>query len=584
MPTAGRTGWAALSVVLAAGAFLSGAVSANAFVYWTSGVSGGIGRAEPDGTGASSGFIGSGGPTHGVAVDGGHIYWANSGGGTIGRANLDGSGIEPAFITGADEPSGVTVGDGHLYWTNEGSNTIGRANLDGSAPSESFVPTGAEPDGVALDSTRLFWANKGGTSIGSAKLEPDGSIVTGSVSNSFITGASEPSGVATDGTSIYWSNTGDGSVGKASTAGLVASQSFITGLNVPTGVAVDASHLYWVDSGSGEIGRSDLGGGGVNTSFIAGLADPDGLAVDANVLPPSTSIGLSPSTPTGEAGWYRSAVQVTVSGAPGFYPLAATGCGENLVPAPNVFTALPSPCGLTGAGASISGEGSHVLYAGSEDDHGNAGPVVSAAFKIDTTPPTVSCSGAPRFAEASHGATVLASVADTVSGPAQTSVGASVSTSSPGLGSVRLTGRDVAGNTASISCQYTVGSGARPLSPRPVLAWKVVRAKGGSTRFVELKVSKIARGASVSLSCKGRGCPFSAIVPAATKRLTSTRDLLALLRGDRFHPGTRLRIAVAKKGTIGRAWILLVRGRSKRPQETVGCTEPGSSVVHASCS
>ena len=81
----------------------------GAHVYWGGT---GIGRANLDGTGADPSFIDLN--ALGVAVDGAHVYWANldTGGsaisslygttGGIGRANLEGTGVVQCFIRSAD--------------------------------------------------------------------------------------------------------------------------------------------------------------------------------------------------------------------------------------------------------------------------------------------------------------------------------------------------------------------------------------------------------------------------------------------------------------------------------------------------
>ena len=105
-------------------ASLTVASRAEAFVYW-SGNTGGIGRANLDGTGADNGFIF--GYSCGVAVDGTHIYWADQGAfpssASIGRANLDGPGVVEDFIPipADDAPCGVAVDGAHIYWANAGS-------------------------------------------------------------------------------------------------------------------------------------------------------------------------------------------------------------------------------------------------------------------------------------------------------------------------------------------------------------------------------------------------------------------------------------------------------------------------------
>ena len=60
-----------------------------------------------------------------MAVDGAHLYWADGLSGTIGRAGLDGTGADQAFINGASSPCGVALDAAHLYWANGGDGTSG---------------------------------------------------------------------------------------------------------------------------------------------------------------------------------------------------------------------------------------------------------------------------------------------------------------------------------------------------------------------------------------------------------------------------------------------------------------------------
>ena len=97
------------------------------------------------------------------------------------------------------------------------------------------------------------------------------------------------------------------------------------------------------------------------------------------------------------------------------------------------------------------------MYAASLDASGNAGTPVSATFRVDATPPLLTCqSPAPRFAVNQAGAVVEATVADATSGPASPTASAPADTTSAGSRTVHLTASDVAGNVGSIDCAYTV--------------------------------------------------------------------------------------------------------------------------------
>jgi hypothetical protein len=170
------------------------AAQAGAYVYWASGATGNIGRANLDGSGSNPAFIGGATDAIGVAVDGQHVFWANNTTDSIGRANLDGSGADQSFIGGASEPYGVAVDGQHVYWTNRGTETIGRAGLNGSGADQSFIGGTSGIFGMAVDGQHLYWANGGAvaSSIGQANLDGSG------VNQSLIGGAGGPVGVAVD--------------------------------------------------------------------------------------------------------------------------------------------------------------------------------------------------------------------------------------------------------------------------------------------------------------------------------------------------------------------------------------------------
>jgi hypothetical protein len=89
----------------------------------------------------------------------------------------------------------------------------------------------------------------------------------------------------------------------------------------------------------------------------------------------------------------------------------------------------------------------------------------SATYSVDPIAPTVTCpSPSPSFALNQAGAEVTASIADVISGPGAASVSADAATSSAGAKTVSVTGFDVAGNSTTQSCNYTVAYNATQFS------------------------------------------------------------------------------------------------------------------------
>ena len=109
------------------------------FIYWTTRITGRIGRALPDGTGREDGFVTGVDQPSGIAVSDTHIYWSEPFRGYIGRANLDGTGVNRDFIETVSPASDLAVEGGYLYWA--ATNTVGRAGLDGSQVNRNFLGT-----------------------------------------------------------------------------------------------------------------------------------------------------------------------------------------------------------------------------------------------------------------------------------------------------------------------------------------------------------------------------------------------------------------------------------------------------------
>jgi streptogramin lyase len=274
---------AAIAVLAGVAVGLALAPRAEAFIYWTDGSAGTIGRANPDGGGVNQQFIaGAAEFPAGVAAGADHLYWANFAAGTIGRARLDGTHAKLDFIPGCGcDPSGVAVDQSHIYWTNFGG-SLSRANLDGSGIEAEFVPLpfDSHPFGVAVDDGHVYWTRSFGNTIDRANL--DGSGVELGLIDLNPYGADY---VAVSDTHLYWTNNIIDTIGRANLDGSGVDQQFIvlSPESHPYGIAVNGSHVYWTDIGATAIGRAGLDGSDLEPQFvdlpIGGL--PYGLAVDS---------------------------------------------------------------------------------------------------------------------------------------------------------------------------------------------------------------------------------------------------------------------------------------------------------------
>jgi hypothetical protein len=296
----------------------------------------------------------------GVTVDGSHVYWANPATGGIGRADLDGSNFEPAFIgvteghcemeftfgeaeetefkevTIPASPRYLAVDGEYIYWTNsgredplegplDGGGTIGRAKLDGEAasidpdficgedpakPGERYV---SNPQGIAVNSSHIYWANAAiqdpinGTI---ARAAIDGSGAEGKFFEVGAVNGRVAYGVGLSATHVYFDmNQETNNFGIVARVPLAGGEREIFGLGGEAklrGLAVDSGHVYWVSQSEGAIARADLDGENKDNDFITTQGKVNGLAADATHLYWSVN-GESASNPGNDLYRYRPA-------------------------------------------------------------------------------------------------------------------------------------------------------------------------------------------------------------------------------------------------------------------------------------
>jgi hypothetical protein len=216
-----------------------------------------------------------------------------------------------------------------------------------------------------------------------------------------------------------------------SCAGATLSDATGYGSNTASGtltVSGDGTHSVTCTATDG-AGNSGAAGGSVNTATVK---------IDAS--PPTISdAGFSAGTP-GDNGWYVSPV------TEGF---TASDSTSGLDDCAGSFT---QSSGVTDEGAAAT-----IATGPCSDIAGNTNPGVSSTpYKIDLTPPTVSCDTPPTLLLNQAPATVFATVTDALSGPESSTVTRAADTSSVGAKSVSLTGYDNAGNATTVSCGYSI--------------------------------------------------------------------------------------------------------------------------------
>jgi hypothetical protein len=346
-------------------------------------------------------------------------------------------------------------------------------------------------------------------------------------------------------------------------------------------------------------------GGAATDAFLQGPASvsvtPGGgyLIADAhnNVIrgityAPTTTITLASGRALGRNGWYVFPVTATVSTTEN----GTIHCVLDPPQAPTLFDEIPPSCSFASStGDYISGaNGTHTLYAASVNSFGDKELPVSVTLKIDQTPPALHCRGTPSFTFGARRARVAASVSDSVSGPVAKVVFARANTSRVGDQTATVRGENKAGLVGFATCHYTV----LPLTlhPSPSIV-STFRPHGRRTKLVRLAVRHVPAGAAVNVSCRGRGCPFSAargvtgkvchgrpchtIAPIRPKG-PRTVTLTALVASHSLTAGTTLTVSVTKPNSIGRVWsFTIVRGG--QPVQKVSCLEPGMTIPGRGC-
>jgi NPCBM-associated, NEW3 domain of alpha-galactosidase/Periplasmic copper-binding protein (NosD) len=188
--------------------------------------------------------------------------------------------------------------------------------------------------------------------------------------------------------------------------------------------------------------------------------------------------------------------------------------------ASDVTSGVASPCTAEPGQAcsftqSTATEGSAVTIASSPATNGvgTSDPgITTDPFKIDQTPPVLTCGTTPTFVLNGPGGSVSASVSDATSGPATPTVSAPADVSTAGQKSVTLTGYDNAGNAATITCPYQVTYNFSGFAPPVNNPLTINTGKAGRTYPVKWQLTDAdgafisALGAVTSITYKQASC------------------------------------------------------------------------------
>ena len=225
----------------------------------------------------------------------------------------------------------------------------------------------------------------------------------------------------------------------------------------------------FADGNGNGLKECDIGAYEYNSMELLPTAPPPELP------PPQTQVTLNPESPDGFNGWYQTAPQVSVEVSDLYGVIEVRSSLDPAIP-PTAYTDLPeTACPFIG-GATVSLEGFHTLYAAAMNINGKTNLPVSESFKLDSTPPLITCPVAGPF---------LLNSGDQAIGPADVDASVSgldgelsilsgvIDTASIGLKPLTFIAFDLAGNSASKECSYPViydfDGFFSPLEPAPVL-------------------------------------------------------------------------------------------------------------------
>ena len=388
------------------------------------------------------------------------------------------------FVLGLTASANGAPSDLAAYWTfDEGGgptvNDSSANNNDGSVVNALFVP-GESGSALSLDGTTTnvrvanspsleptnvsveAWVKRSGSPgaykhIVSKGAEqciassyalysgPDGGLMF-YISNGFLFTRSPDAGIGVwDGNWHRATGTFDGSTVRLFVDGHEVGSGNPTSLSIAYGLG--ATNDLYIGAYKGSCGEHDFDGlvDGVKI-YSRALSAAEVLDVTPPVITPTVTgtLGLN--------GWYTS--NVTASWT---------------VADPETGIASSSGCGPT----TLSSDGTHVLTCMATNGAGLSSSS-TVTVKRDGTDPVVTCNApAPSFLLNQADARVYATVTDGTSGPQASPVYVVANTSSPGAGSVSITGYDLAGRSTTASCPfntlYDVAGFFQPVDNLPAL-------------------------------------------------------------------------------------------------------------------
>lgn len=161
-------------------------------------------------------------------------------------------------------------------------------------------------------------------------------------------------------------------------------------------------------------------------------------------------------------------------------------------------------------------------------------------------------------------------------------VGGFLDTATAGEKTFRVTTTDAAGNTTVTTRRYRVVAPPPPERLNFTLGFDFSRATS-STRFTRLLVKEAPRGATLTVTCRGRSCPTRrGRATTFTQRIGTRAITLQPWIRRTLRAGTVLTVTVARPDAIGRVKTLTAR-TNRRPLVRTTCLRPNSTRARVSC-
>ena len=331
-----------------------------------------------------------------------------------------------------------------------------------------------------------------------------------------------------------------------------------------------------------------------------GVSNTITFTVDAD--PPNVTL-TAPGSGSAIAG-----SALTLSGAAGtdegdLQPITVQLYSGSAIAGQQPLEAIRVPATQGGWSAVFGGltPGTYSAQAEQSDDVGNIGrsapvtfTVVAASAPTSTTPtsPVASFKWIPAdpqtgepvtFASNSTaGSSPVASYAWSPAGNDVFTRGESTLTTSfstPGLHTVQLQVTDADGLSSTVAEKVTVAAAPVPLmQPFPVV--HMAGSFSGSGAKVTQLTALAPVGASVTITCRGKGCPTKSqgfLATAGAKHKSGTAQI-TFRRFERFlHGGVVLEIWISKHGQIGKFTRFVIH-RGKSPTRTDECLNPAGTT------